>query len=220
MNKNIIAAAAGVAAGVAIFFTREKIKALRAAKELEEDILRPVTSIEEPEAEHDEEVVVHEPEAEHDEEVVVHEPVDDVIDLDKAIADANAMMDEKNSPRPVKKVNCKSESVTDEPGWTYPDEETYYEHEDLPEKSLFWFINDDMIIDDDDLPITDYVESLIGDLCEVTKQNGDLGFCINNKEGLRFSMEIIKEPIAEYMRKLREDQDEFDVDDSEEDEDE
>ena len=33
-------------------------------------------------------------------------------------------------------------------------------------------------------------------------------------------MEIIKEPIAEYMRKLREDQDEFDADDSEEDEDE
>nr|DAQ54533.1 MAG TPA: hypothetical protein [Caudoviricetes sp.] len=207
MNKNIIAAAAGVAAGVAIFFTREKIKALRAAKELEEDILEPITSIEEPEAE-------------HDEEIVVHEPVDDAIDLDKAVADAQAMMDEKNSPRPVKKVNRKVESVTDSPGWTYPDEETYYEHEDLPEKSLFWFINDDMIIDDEDLPITDYVESLIGDLCEVTKSNGNRGFCINNKEGLRFSMEIIKEPIAEYMRKLREDQDEFDADDSEEDEDE
>lgn len=207
MNKNIIAAAAGVAAGVAIFFTRNKIKALRAAKELEKDILNPVESVEEPEPE-------------HDEEIVVHQPVDDVIDLDKAVADAQAMMDEKNSPRPVKKVNRKVESATDDPGWTYPDEETYHEHEDLPEKNLFWFINDDMIIDDDDLPITDYVESLIGDLCEVTKQNGDLGFCINNKEELRFSMEIIKEPIAEYMRKLREDQDEFDADDSEEDEDE
>lgn len=207
MNKNIIAAAAGVAAGVAIFFTREKIKALRAAKELEEDILEPVENTEEPEPE-------------HDEEVVVHKSVDDVIDLDRAVADANAMMDEKNCPRPVKKVNRKVESATDEPGWTYPNEETYREHEDLPEKNLFWFINDDMIIDDDDLPITDYVESLIGDLCEVTKQNGDLGFCINNKEGLRFSMEIIKEPIAEYMRKLREDQDEYDTDDSEEDEDE
>lgn len=205
MNKNIIAAAAGVAAGVAIFFTREKIKALRAAKELEEDILKPIKSTEEPDPK-------------HDEEIVVHEPVDDVIDLDKAVADANAMMDEKNSPRPVKKVNRKAESATDEPGWTYPDEETYHEHEDFPEKNLFWFINDDMIIDDDDLPITDYVESLIGDLCEVTKQNGDLGFCINNKEGLRFSMEIIKEPIAEYMHKLHEDLDDFD--ESEEDEDE
>lgn len=205
MNKNIIAAAAGVAAGVAIFFTREKIKALRAAKELEEDILEFVESTEEPEPE-------------HDEEIIVHEPVDDVIDLDKAVADAQAMMDEKNSPRPVKKVNRKVESATDEPGWTYPDEETYLEHEDLPEKNLFWFINDDMIIDDDDLPITDYVESLIGDLCEVTKSNGDRGFCINNKEGLRFSMEIIKEPIAEYMHKLHEDLDDFD--ESEEDEDE
>lgn len=205
MNKNVIAAAAGVAAGVAIFFTREKIKALRAAKELEEDVLEPVE-------------IVEEPASEHDEEIVVHEPVDDVIDLDKAVADAQAMMDEKNSPRPVKKVNRKAESVTDEPGWTYPDEETYLEHEDLPEKNLFWFINDDMIIDDDDLPITDYVESLIGDLCEVTKSNGDRGFCINNKEGLRFSMEIIKEPIAEYMHKLHEDFDDFD--ESEEDEDE
>lgn len=205
MNKNIIAAAAGVAAGVAIFFTREKIKALRAAKELEEDILEPVKSTEEPESE-------------HDEEIVVHKPVDDVIDLDKAVADANAMMDEKNSPRPVKKVTRKVESATDEPGWTYPDEETYLEHEDLPEKNLFWFINDDMIIDDDDLPITDYVESLIGDLCEVTKSNGDRGFCINNKEGLRFSMEIIKEPIAEYMHERHEDFDDFD--ESEEDEDE
>lgn len=197
MNKNIIAAAAGVAAGVAIFFTREKIKALRAADKLEEDVMNPVENVEEPEPE-------------HDEEIVVHEPVDDVIDLDKAVADAQAMMDEKNSPRPVKKVNHKVESATDEPGWTYPDEDTYYEHEDLPEKNLFWFINDDMIIDDDDLPITDYVESLIGDLCEVTKQNGDRGFCINNKEGLRFSMEIVTEPIGAYMRKLHEDLDDFD----------
>lgn len=205
MNKNIIAAAAGVAAGVAIFFTREKIKALRAAKELEEDILEPVESAEEPESG-------------HDEEIVMHKPVDDVIDLDKAVADAQAMMDEKNSPRPVKKINRKVESATDEPGWTYPDEEDYIEHEDLPEKNLFWFINDDMIIDDDDLPITDYVESLIGDLCEVTKQNGDRGFCINNKEGLRFSMEIIKEPIAEYMHKLHEDLDDFDESEDDKDE--
>ena len=205
MNKNIIAAAAGVAVGVALGFTRDKIKALRAAKELEEDILEPVESTEESEPE-------------HDEEIVVHTPVDDEIDLDKAIADAQAMMDEKNTPRPVKKVDRKVESVTDEPGWTYPDEETYIEHEDLPEKSLFWFINDDMIIDDDDLPITDYVESLIGDLCEVTKSNGDRGFCINNKEGLRFSMEIIKEPIAEYMHKLHEDLDDFDESEDDEDE--
>lgn len=203
MNKNIIAAAAGVAAGVAIFFTREKIKALRAADKLEEDILEPIKNTEEPEPG-------------HDEEVVVHKPIDDVIDLEKAVADATAMMEEKNSPRQVKKVNRKVESVTDDPGWTYPDEETYLEHDDLPEKNLFWFINDDMIIDDDDLPITDYVESLIGDLCEVTKQNGDRCFCINNKEGLRFSMEIIEEPIGEYMRKMREDLDEFVADDSEE----
>ena len=207
MNKNIIAAAAGVAAGVTIFFAREKIKALRAANKFEEDILKPVENTEEPEPE-------------HDEEVVVHKPVDDVIDLEKAVADANAMMAEKNSPRPVKKVNPKVEVATDEPGWTYPDEETYLEHEDLPEKNLFWFINDDMIIDDDDLPITDYVESLIGDLCEVTQSNGDRGFCINNKEGLRFSMEIITEPIGAYMRKMREDPDEFDADDSEDYEDE
>lgn len=205
MNKNIIAAAAGVAAGVAIFFTREKIKALRAADKLEEDILKPVDNTEEPEPA-------------HDEEIVVRKPVDDVIDLEKAVADANAMMDEKNSPRQIKKVLPKVESVTDDPGWTYPDEKTYYEHEDLPEKSLFWFINDDMIIDDDDLPITDYIESLIGDLCEVTKQNGDRGFCINNKEGLRFSMEIITEPIGAYMRKMREDPDEFDEDEYEADE--
>lgn len=197
MNKNIIAAAAGVAAGVAIFFTREKIKALRAADKLEEDILEPVDNTEEPEPG-------------HDEEIVVRESVDDAIDLDKAVADATAMMNEKNSPRQVKKVSPKVEAATDDPGWTYPDEETYLEHEDLPEKNLFWFINDDMIIDDDDLPITDYVESLIGDLCEVTKQNGDRGFCINNKEGLRFSMEIITEPIGAYMRKMREDLDEFD----------
>lgn len=203
MNKNIIAAAAGVATGVAIFFTREKIKALRACSQREEDILKPVENTEEPEPE-------------HDEEIVVRKPVDDVIDFDKAIADANAMMDESNRPRSVKKVNRKVESVTDDPGWTYPDEKTYLEHEDLPEKNLFWFINDDMIVDDDDLPITDYVEGLIGDLCEVTKQNGDRGFCINNKEGLRFSMEIITEPIGAYMRKMREDLDEFDVEDEDE----
>lgn len=197
MNKNIIAAAAGVATGVAIFFAREKIKALRAADKLEEDILTPIENTEEPEPE-------------HDEEIVVREPVDDVIDLEKAVADATAMMEEKNSPRPVKKVSPKVEAATDEPGWTYPDEEAYHEHEDLPEKNLFWFINDDMIIDDDDLPITDYVESLIGDLCEVTKQNGDRGLCINNKEGLRFTMEIITEPIGAYMRKMREDLDDFD----------
>lgn len=210
MNKNIIATAAGVAAGVAIFFTREKIKALRAAKELEEDILEPIESTEEPEPE---------PEPEHDEEIVVRKPVDDVIDLDKAVADATAMMEEKKNPRPVKKVDPKVEAATDDPGWTYPDEETYLEHEDLPEKNLFWFVNDDMIIDDDDLPITDYVESLIGDLCEVTQQNGDRGFCINNKEGLRFSMEIITEPISAYMRKMREDLDDFDADYGEEDRD-
>lgn len=205
MNKNVIAAAAGVAAGVAIFFTREKIKALRAADKLEEDILKSVESTEEPASE-------------HDEEIVVHRPVDDVIDLDKAVTDAQAMMDEKNSPRPVKKVSPKVEAATDEPGWTYPDEEAYLEYEDLPEKTLFWFVNDDMIIDDDDLPITDYIESLIGDLCDVTEQNGGRGFCVNNKEGLRFSMEIITEPIGAYMRKMREDLDGFDADDSEEDE--
>lgn len=205
MNKNIIAAAAGVAAGVAIFFTREKIKALRAADKFEEDILEPVENTEEPDPG-------------HDEEVVVHKPVDDVIDLEKAVADANTMMDELKNPRQIKKVSPKVEAATDDPGWTYPDEETYLEHEDLPEKSLFWFINDDMIIDDDDLPITDYVESLIGDLCEVAKSNDDCGFCINNKEGLRFSMEIIREPIADYMHKLHEDLDDFD--ESEEDEDE
>ena len=208
MNKNIIAAAAGVAAGVAIFFIQEKIKALRAANKLEGDILLPVENTEELDPE-------------HDEEVVVHKPVDDVIDLEKAVADANAMMEEKKSPRPVKKVNPKVEAATDEPGWTYPDEKIYLEHEDLPEKNLFWFINDDMIVDDDDLPITDYVESLIGDLCEVAKSNGDRSFCINNKEGLRFSMEIITEPIGAYMRKMREDLDEFDdYEDSEADEDE
>lgn len=203
MNKNIIAAAAGVATGVAIFFAREKIKALRAVDE-DEDILEPVKNTEEPEPG-------------HDEDIVVHEPVDDVIDLDKAVADATAMMDEHNSPRPVKKISPKVESATDEPGWTYPDEETYLEYEDLPEKNLFWFINDDMIIDDDDLPITDYVESLIGDLREVAKSNGDRGFCINNEEGLRFSMEIITEPIGAYMRKMREDPDGFDEDEDIED---
>lgn len=192
MNKNIIAAAAGVAAGVAIFFTREKIKALRATGKLEEDILEPIENTEEPEPE-------------HDEEIVVHKPVDDVIDLDKAVADAQAMMDEKNSPRPVKKVNRKVEAATEEPGWTYPDEETYFAHEEFPGMHLSWFINDDMILDENDLPITDFVESLIGDLREVTKQKGDCGFCINHKRGLRFSMEIIKEPIADYMREVRDD---------------
>lgn len=205
MNKNIIAAAAGVAFGIALGFTRDKIKARHVANELEEDILEPVESTEEPAPE-------------HDEEIVVCKPVDDVIDLDKAVTDAQAMMDEKNSPRPVKKVDRKVESATEEPGWTYPDEETYLEHEDLPEKNLFWFINDDMIIDDDDLPITDYVESLIGDLCEVAKQNGDRGFCINNKEGLRFSMDIIEEPITEYMHMLHEDLDDFDECEENEDE--
>lgn len=187
MNKNIIAAAAGVAVGIALGFTRDKIKALHAADELDEEVLNPVDSIENPEPE-------------HDEEIVVHKPVDDVIDLGKAVADAQAMMDEKNSPRPVKKVNRKVESATDEPGWTYPDEETYFAHDDLPGMNLSWFINDDMILDENDLPITDFVESLIGDLCEVTKENGDRGFCINHKKGLRFSMEIIREPIADYMR--------------------
>jgi hypothetical protein len=187
MNKNIIAAAAGVTAGVAIFFAREKIKALRAANELEEDILEPIESTEEPEPE-------------HDEEIVVHKPVDDVIDLDKAVTDAQAMMDEKNSPRPVKKVNRKVEAATDEPGWTYPDEETYFAHDDIPGMNLSCFINDDMILDENDLPITDFVESLIGDLCEVAKEDGDRGFCINHKKGLRFSMDIIREPIADYMR--------------------
>ena len=189
MNKNIIAAAAGVAAGVAIFFTREKIKALRAADKLEEDILEPIENTEELEPE-------------HDEEIVIHKPVDDDIDLDKAVADAQAMMDEKNRPRPVKKINRKVESMTDEPGWTYPDDETYLTYQDLPDMNLFWFINDDITLDVNDLPITDYVESLIGDLREVTEQNGGHGFCINHKKGLRFSMEIIEEPIADYMREV------------------
>lgn len=202
MNKNIIAAAAGVAFGIAIGFTRDKIKALRVADELDEEVLEPVENTEDPELE-------------HDEEIVVHKPIDDVIDLDKAVADAQAMMDEKNRPRPVKKVNRKVESATDEPGWTYPDEETYFAHDDIPGMNLSWFINDDMILDENDLPITDFVESLIGDLCEVTKENGDRGFCINHKKGLRFSMEIIEEPIADYMRAEHEDLDE----DSEYDED-
>lgn len=189
MNKNIIAAAAGVATGVAIFFTREKIKALRAASELEEDILETVENTEEPGPE-------------HDEEIVIHKSVDDDIDLDKAVADAQAMMDEKNSPRPVKKVNRKVESVTDEPGWTYPDDETYLAHDEFPDTNLFWFVNDDMTLDANDLPITDYVEGLIGDLREVTEQNGGHGLCINHKKGLRFSMEIIEEPIADYMREV------------------
>lgn len=189
MNKNVIAAAAGVAAGVAIFFAREKIKALRAAGELEEDTLQPVEN-------------TGEPESEHDEEIVIRKSVDDDIDLDKAVADAQAMMDEKNSPRPVKKVNRKVESATDEAGWTYPDDETYLEYEDFPDMNLFWFINDDMTLDVNDLPITDYVEGLIGDLREVTEQNGGHGLCVNHKKGLRFSMEIIREPIAEYMREV------------------
>lgn len=203
MNKNIIAAAAGVTAGVAIFFAREKIKALHAAGKLEEDILEPVDSPEEPEPE-------------HDEEIVAHEPVDDVIDLDKAVADAQAMMDEKNRPRPVKTVTCKAEAATEEPGWTYPDDETYLAHQDLPDMNLFWFINDDMTLDVNDLPITDYVESLIGDLREVTEQNGGRGLCINHQKGLRFSMEIIEEPIADYMRETHgclEDDEEDEVDD-------
>ena len=187
MNKNIIAAAAGVAVGIALGFTRDKIKALHAADELDEEVLNPVDSTEEPEPE-------------HDEDIVVHKPVDDVIDLDKAVADAQAMMDEKNSPRPVKKVNRKVEATTEEPGWTYPDDETYHAHDDLPGMHLRWFINDSMILDENDLPITDFVESLIGDLCEVTELNDDYGFCINHKKGLRFSMEIIREPIADYMR--------------------
>lgn len=202
MNKNIVAAAAGVAAGIAIFFTREKVKALRAADELEEDILEPVENPEEPEHE-------------HDEEIVVHKPVDDVIDLDKAVADAQAMMDEGRSSRPVKKVNRKAEAATEEPGWTYPDEETYFAHEEFPGMHLSWFINDGIILDENDLPITDFVEGLIGDLREVTKQNSGHGFCINHKKGLRFSMEIITEPIAEYMRTMREDLEEFDVDEDE-----
>lgn len=189
MNKNIIAAAAGVAFGIALGFTRDKIKALRAADELEEDTLTAVESTEEPRPE-------------HDEEIVVHKPVDDVIDLDKAVADAQAMMDEKNSPRPVKKVNRKAEAATEEPGWTYPDEETYSAYQDLPDTNLLWFINDDMTLDANDLPITDYVEGLIGDLREVTEQNGDRGLCINHQKGLRFSMEIIEEPIADYMREV------------------
>lgn len=199
MNKNIIAAAAGVAAGVAIFFTREKIKALRAANKLEENTLEPVESAEEPESW-------------RDEEIVVRKPIDDVIDLEKAVADAQSMMDEKNRPRPIKKVNHNVESATDEPGWTYPDDETYLAYDEFPDTNLFWFINDDMTLDVNDLQITDYVEGLIGDLREVTEQNGGRGLCINHKKGLRFSMEIIEEPIADYMREahgcLEDDEDE------------
>lgn len=202
MNKNIIAAAAGVAVGVAIGFTRDKIKALRAADKLEEDVLESVESVEEPEPE-------------RDEEIVVHEPVDDVIDLEKAVADAQAMMDEKSSPRQIKNVNRDVESATEEPGWTYPDEETYFAYDDLPDMNLSWFINDDMILDPTDLPITDFMEGLIGDLREVTKQNGGQGFCINHKKGLRFSMEIIEEPISDYVREKIDC-----LDDNEEDEDE
>lgn len=203
MNKNIIAAAAGVAAGVAIFFAREKTKALRATDKPEEYTSEPVENTEEPESW-------------HNEEIVIHKPVDDDIDLDKAIADAQDMMDEKNSPRPVKKVNRKVESVTDEPGWTYPDDETYLEYKDLPDMNLFWFINDDMTLDVNDLPITEYVEDLIGDLREVTEQNGGRGLCINHQKGLRFSMEIIEEPIADYMREMHgclEDDEEYETDD-------
>ena len=189
MNKNIIAAAAGVAFGVALGFTRDKIKALRAADEFEEDIPEPIESTEEPEPE-------------HDEEIVAHKLVDDAIDLEKAVADAQAMMDEKNSPRPIKKVNHNVETVTDEPGWTYPDEETYLAYDELPDMDLTWFINDDMVLDPTDLPITDFVEGLIGDLREVTKQNGGHGLCINHKKGLRFSMKIIEAPIADYMREM------------------
>lgn len=211
MNKNIIAAAAGVALGVALGFTRDKIKALRAADKLEEDTLKPVESAEEPKSE-------------HDEEIVVHKPVDDVIDLDKAVVDATAMMDEKNRHRPVKKVNRNGESATDEPGLTYPDEETYSAHDEFPDMHLSWFINDDMILDENDLPITDFVESLIGDLREVTKQNGGRGLCINHKRGLRFSMEIIEEPIADYMREehdyLNEENEENEDDENDEDQDE
>lgn len=187
MNKNIIAAAAGVAFGIALGFTKDKIKALRVADEHDEDVLEPVDNTEDQETE-------------HNEEIVVHEPVDDEIDLEKAVADAQAMMDEKNNPRPIKKVNCDVEFATEEPGWTYPDEETYFAYDDLPDMNLSWFINDDMILDPTDLPITEYVESLIGDLREVAKENGGRGFCINHEKGLRFAMEIIKEPIADYMR--------------------
>lgn len=201
MNKNIIAAAVGVAFGVALGFTRDKIKALRGADKLEEDTLKPVESAEEPKPE-------------HDEEIVVHKPVDDVIDLEKAVVDAQAMMDEKNNPRPVKMVNRKVDAATEEPGWTYPDEETYSAYQDLPDMNLIWFINDDMTLDANDLPITDYVEGLIGDLREVTEQNGGHGRCINHQKGLRFSMEIIEEPIADYMREvhgcLEDDEDEED----------
>ena len=205
MNKNIIAAAVGIALG----FTRDKIKAIRAADKLDEDILDHVEKTEDPEPE-------------HDEKIVVHKPVDDVIDLDKAVADAQAMMDEKNNPRPIKKVSRKAEAATEEPGWTYPDEETYFAYEDLPGMQLSWFINDDMILDENDLPITDFVEGLIGDLREVAKQNSDRGFCINHKKGLRFSMEIIREPIADYMREehgyLEDDEDNEDEEDEAENE--
>ncbi len=201
MNKNIIAAAAGFAVGIAIGFTRDKINALHVADELDEEVLELAENTE-------------------DEEIVVHKPIDDEIDLDKAVADAQAMMDEKPSPRTIKQVNRKVEAATDEPGWTYPDEETYLEHDDIPGMHLSWFINDDMILDENDLPITDFVESLIGDLCEVTKENGDRGYCINHKKGLRFSMEIIEEPIADYMREehdgLADEEDEEDEEDEDE----
>lgn len=209
MNKNIIAAAAGVAFGIALGFTMDKIKALRVLEtdEFEENILKPSEN--------------SEPTApEHDEEIVVHKPIDDEIDLEKAVADAQAMMDEKNNARPVKKINRNVESMTDEPGWTYPDEETYFAYEDLPDMNLSWFINDDMILDENDLPITDFVEGLIGDLREVTQQNGGRGFCINHKRGLRFSMEIIEEPIADVMREKIDCPEDYENDEDEENEDE
>lgn len=189
MNKNIIAAAAGVALGITIGFTRDKIKALRALEtdEFEENVPVHVENTETSDTQ-------------HDEDIVVHKPVDDEINLEKAVADAQAMMDEVNNPRPIKKVNRDVESATEEPGWTYPDEETYFAYDELPDMNLSWFINDDMILDETDLPITDFVESLIGDLRDVTKQNGGRGFCINHKKGLRFAMEIIEEPIADYTR--------------------
>lgn len=189
MKKNIIAAAAGVAFGIALGFTMDKIKAFHVLEtdEFEENVPFHVENTETTAPQ-------------HDEELVVHKPVDDEIDLEKAVADAQAMIDEKNNPRPVKKINRDVESATEEPGWTYPDEETYFAYDEFPDMNLSWFINDDMTLDETDLPITDFVESLIGDLREVTKQNGGRGFCINNERGLRFAMEIIEEPIADYMR--------------------
>lgn len=204
MNKNIIAAAAGVAFGIALGFTMDKIKAIRVLEtdEFEENVLKPTENSETPTPD-------------HDEEIVVRKPVDDVIDLEKAVVDAQSMMDEMNNPRPIKKVDRKVETVTDEPGWTYPDEETYFAYDDLPDMNLSWFINDDMILDETDLPITDFVEGLIGDLREVTKQNGGRGFCINHKRGLRFAMEIIEEPIADYMHEKSDCPEDYEEDENE-----